>query len=128
MYKKVFNYMILGLGVYGLTFALVTIFYKDDPQGMIWQDREAFNKRYFSRLHLDSPIFLDHVFNQLGSPDLTFAKRIDADVYQIIYYRTDHKHADGITTKDECTSMLFKNERLVDFGNNAELKYDKVAQ
>lgn len=126
MNNKVLKYIVLGLGIYAIAAGLIINFYKDDPQGMYWQDRESFNKRYLSKLKADSPVFLDQVFNNLGSPDLTFAKRKGDDVFQIIYYRTQHEHSDGITTKDECTGMFFKNEQLVAWGPGAEIAYDRV--
>ncbi|WP_372767797.1 DUF3192 domain-containing protein [Pseudoalteromonas sp.] len=126
MNNKILKYIILGLGIYAIAAGLIITFYKDDPQGMYWQDRESFNKRYLNKLKVDKPVFLDQVFNNLGSPDLTFAKRSGDDVFQIIYYRTQHEHSDGITTKDECTGMFFKNEQLVAWGPGAEIAYDKV--
>lgn len=126
MNNKILKYIVLGLGVYAIAAGLIINFYKDDPQGMYWQDRESFNKRYLSKLKVDTPVFLDQVFNNLGSPDLTFAKRSGEDVFQIIYYRTQHEHSDGITTKDECTGMFFKNEQLVTWGPGAEIAYEKV--
>ncbi|MGY8877226.1 MAG: DUF3192 domain-containing protein, partial [Pseudoalteromonas sp.] len=59
MLKKFIRYLILGLGLYALIAALVITFYKDDPQAMIWQDREAFNKRYIEKLSLEQPTTLN---------------------------------------------------------------------
>ncbi|WP_404343950.1 DUF3192 domain-containing protein [Pseudoalteromonas mariniglutinosa] len=125
MFKKVFQYLVLGLGVYALIATLVIIFYKDDPQAMIWQDREAFNKRYIAKLSIEQPADLNGVLDYLGSPDLTYAKRVNNDVWQIIFYRTQHVKSDGITTMDECTGLLFKNGQLVLWGPSA---YDRYLQ
>ncbi|CAM4341901.1 DUF3192 domain-containing protein [Pseudoalteromonas ostreae] len=119
MFKKVFRYLILGLGVYALIATLVINFYKDDPQAMIWQDREAFNKRYIAKLSIATPTNLNTVLEYLGSPDLTFAKRDKEEVWQIIFYRTQHIKSDGITTMDECTGLLFRNGQLIFWGPNA---------
>ncbi|MBB1334439.1 DUF3192 domain-containing protein [Pseudoalteromonas sp. SR44-5] len=119
MFKKVFRYLILGLGVYALIATLVITFYKDDPQAMIWQDREAFNKRYIAKLSVETPTNLNTVLEYLGSPDLTFAKRDKEEVWQIIFYRTQHIKSDGITTMDECTGLLFKNGELILWGPSA---------
>jgi len=75
MFKKFIRYLILGLGLYALIAASVIMFYKDDPQAMIWQDREAFNKRFIEKLSLEEPTTLNSVLDYLGSPDLTYAKR-----------------------------------------------------
>ncbi|WP_273046571.1 DUF3192 domain-containing protein [Pseudoalteromonas sp.] len=123
MLKKFSRYLILGLGLYALIAALVITFYKDDPQAMIWQDREAFNKRYIEKLTLKKQTTLNSVLDYLGSPDLTYAKREGEQVLQIIFYRTQHIASDGITTIDECTGLLFKNGQLILWGPNAYKKY-----
>lgn len=125
MLKKFIRYLILGLGLYALIATLVIAFYKDDPQAMIWQDRESFNKRYIEKLSLDSQTTLNTVLNYLGSPDLTFAKRDNEQVLQIIFYRTQHITSDGITTMDECTGLLFKNGQLILWGPSAYSKYQE---
>ena len=125
MLKKFIRYLILGLGLYALIATLVIAFYKDDPQAMIWQDRESFNKRYIEKLSLDSQTTLNTVLDYLGSPDLTFAKRDDEQVLQIIFYRTQHITSDGITTMDECTGLLFKNGQLILWGPSAYSKYQE---
>lgn len=61
------------------------MFYKDDPQAMIWQDREAFNKRYIEKLRLEDTFTLNNVLEYLGSPDLTYAKRDGEQVWQVIF-------------------------------------------
>jgi len=33
------------------------------------------------------------------------------DEYRVLYYRTQRLHADGDTTKDETTPLIFKNEK-----------------
>lgn len=125
MLKKFIRYLILGLGLYALIATLVIAFYKDDPQAMIWQDRESFNKRYIEKLSLNSQTTLNTVLDYLGSPDLTFAKRDNEQVLQIIFYRTQHITSDGITTMDECTGLLFKNGQLILWGPSAYSKYQE---
>lgn len=125
MLKKFIRYLILGLGLYALIATLVIAFYKDDPHAMIWQDRESFNKRYIEKLSLDSQTTLNTVLDYLGSPDLTFAKRDNEQVLQIIFYRTQHITSDGITTMDECTGLLFKNGQLILWGPSAYSKYQE---
>ena len=123
MFKKFFRYLILGLGLYALIATSVIMFYKDDPQAMIWQDREAFNKRYIEKLRLEDTFTLNDVLEYLGSPDLTYARRDGEQVWQVVFYRTQHKTSDGITTMDECTGLLFKNGQLIMWGPRAYEKY-----
>ncbi len=112
MIKKILQYVFLGLAVYAGIVMLVINFYKDDPSAMIWQDREAFNKRFIEKLSVDSDIVLDEVLETLGSPDLTYVKKSEGNVMQIVFYRTQLVKPDGITTQDECTGLLFENGKL----------------
>jgi hypothetical protein len=128
MFKKVLQYIILGLAVYASIVMLVINFYKDDPQAMIWQDREAFNNRFISKLDETESMPLEEVLETLGSPDLTYVSKQHDDVFQIVYYRTQLVKSDGITTQDECTGLLFKNGILLVWGENATLEYDKVSK
>ncbi len=124
MVKKVLRYVILGIGIYALIAGLVITFYKDDPGAMIWQDREAYNKRFIAKLSADEPRQIEEVLDVLGTPDLTFVKKRGDDLYQIVYYRTQHVKSDGITTQDECTGLLFKNKLLILWGPSAETAYN----
>ncbi|MBQ4810647.1 hypothetical protein A7985_09380 [Pseudoalteromonas luteoviolacea] len=126
MIKKVLQYIFLGLAVYAGIVFLVINFYKDDPRAMVWKDREAFNKRFISKLKPNAEMELDTVLDNLGSPDLTYVKSDDQDVYQIVFYRTQLMKPDGITTQDECTGMLFKNGQLVLWGAGAIVAYEKA--
>lgn len=127
MIKKVLQYIILGLAVYASIVMLVINFYKDDPQAMIWQDREAFNNRFISKLDESEVMHLDEVLETLGSPDLTYVSKQQGNVFQIVFYRTQLVKSDGITTQDECTGLLFKNGILLVWGDNATLEYTKIS-
>ncbi|MCF6439681.1 DUF3192 domain-containing protein [Pseudoalteromonas luteoviolacea] len=126
MIKKVLQYIFLGLAVYAGIVYLVINFYKDDPRAMLWKDREAFNKRFISKLRPDTKMNLEAVLDNLGSPDLTYVKSDDDTVFQIVYYRTQLMKPDGITTQDECTGLLFKNGQLILWGAGAIVAYEKA--
>ncbi|MCF2855998.1 DUF3192 domain-containing protein [Pseudoalteromonas sp. SMS1] len=126
MIKKVLQYIFLGLAVYAGIVFLVINFYKDDPRAMVWKDREAFNKRFISKLKPNAKMELDTVLDNLGSPDLTYVKSDKEDIYQIVFYRTQLMKPDGITTQDECTGMLFKNGQLILWGAGAIVAYEKA--
>ncbi|CAH9065206.1 hypothetical protein PSECIP111951_03598 [Pseudoalteromonas holothuriae] len=126
MIKKVLQYIILGLAVYAAIVMLVINFYKDDPQAMIWQDREAFNNRYINKLKPEQSVQIDQVLETLGSPDLTYVKKQPSKMLQIVYYRTQLVKPDGITTQDECTGLLFENGKLILWGPAANVAYEKA--
>lgn len=89
---------------------------------MGWEDREQFNKVQIEKL---SPgVTHESILDLLGSPDISEAKRVNGDVVQVMYYRTQHKKADGLTSQDECTPLLFKNKKLVAMGEQAETEFE----
>lgn len=59
------------------------------------------------------------VQQQLGTPDFSDLWAIDETHYQVLYYRTQRMHADGMTTRDECTPIVFINGVLKGTGELA---------
>jgi hypothetical protein len=119
MNKKVITRIFLALAAYGIFVLLVMTFYDDSPDQMQWEDREAYNKQFIAKVQLDQFTF-EQAITQLGSPDITEAKKIEEDKFQVMFYRTQHVKSDGITTQDECTFLLFINGVLkeIGLGNN----------
>jgi outer membrane protein assembly factor BamE (lipoprotein component of BamABCDE complex) len=117
MNKKVVKRIIIGMALYALFVAAVITFYPDTPQDMNWKDREEYNKVQISKLELGFE--KKQILELLGSPDITEAKRNGNTELQVMFYRTQHKQADGITTEDECTPLLFKDNVLVAWGESA---------
>jgi hypothetical protein len=123
MDKKVVKFVTIGFGLYAVFAAAVLFFYEDNPDQMAWEDRQAYNKRYISQLSLEQNVVRVDVIERLGSPDLTEAKQVQDNRYQVMFYRTQHQQSDGITTKDECTPLLFKDDKLVAWGDSAYQEY-----
>ena len=40
----------------------------------------------------------------------------DGEEVRVLFYRTNHKHSDGETTRDETTPLVFRNDQLVGWG------------
>lgn len=126
MKVKIIVLLLAGLALYAALTSSVLLFYKDDPEQMNWQDRESFNAKYIYKLDLTKTIARDQVIDYLGGPDITEAKRQQQQVYQVLYYRTHRTKTDGITTKDECTAILFKNQQLIAIGETAVEQYNQL--
>ncbi len=95
---------------------------------MQWNDREAFNRKYIAQLpQLPTPD-RQQVIGRLGGPDITEAVKVQQDIYQLMYYRTKRAISDGITTKDECSPLLFKNQRLIAIEAQALSQYQQAVQ
>ncbi len=126
MNKRFWWWIIPVICLYPLLTWLVLNFYPDDPSHMQWNDREAFNRKYITQL-LQHPVTeRQHVINRLGGPDITEAVKLENDIYQLMYYRTKRAISDGITTKDECSPLLFKNQRLIAVEAEAISRYQQA--
>ncbi|MFN3710963.1 MAG: DUF3192 domain-containing protein [Alishewanella aestuarii] len=123
MKLKLLMLLIGGVLLYVLATYSVLRFYPDDPAQMNWMDREAFNARFIGRLQPDASMRQELLISRLGSPDITEAFRSEQQIYQLLYYRTHRKAADGITTADECTALLFVDRQLVAVGEAAVIQY-----
>lgn len=115
MSKKVITRIFLALVAYGIFVMLIMMFYDDSPGNMMWKDREAYNRQYIAKVKLDNFTF-EQALTELGSPDITEAKKVVNDHFQVMFYRTQHVKSDGITTQDECTFLLFINGVLKEVG------------
>jgi hypothetical protein len=116
--KKIIAIILVALGAYGIFVTLVVNFYDDSPANMQWEDREAYNQQFITKLELEKFNF-NSAIEQLGSPDITEAKIVNESRYQVSFYRTQHVKSDGITTQDECTALLFTNGILTAIGKTA---------
>ena len=82
-----------------------------------FEDREYDNRKKIARLQLNSSF--NDVQSTLGVADFNEVYEKNGENIQVLYYRTNRKHKDGITTKDECTPLIFKNGELVSWGDSA---------
>lgn len=126
MNTKIVSRLLIAVILYGIFAAAVMYLYEDTPKTMQWDEREGFNRQYIAKLNLDS-VSIDQIILDLGSPDLTEAQKVKDQNYQVMFYRTQHHHSDGITTQDECTALLFKDGFLVGIGENAYQDYQALS-
>ncbi|QYK00436.1 DUF3192 domain-containing protein [Shewanella psychrotolerans] len=101
--------------------AVVVLVYEPTPDSMDWEDRQAYNKAKLTEITLGTPV--DEVKTLLGRADFSEAKTINNDTLQVLFYRTHHIKSDGETTRDECTPLLFKNNKLIAWGQDTYQQY-----
>lgn len=119
---KMLKIVIIGFAIYFAAAALILQMYQANPEHMSWQERETFNSKQIGRLDLG--IAKGDVITLLGSPDISEAKAThDGQELLVLFYRTHHVKSDGITTRDECTPLLFKNDKLIAWGADAYSDY-----
>jgi len=81
-----------------------------------WRVEQRENRDIISSLELQTK--RSRVLDRLGAPNFSEAFTKNGDEYRVLYYRTQHRHSDGDTTKDETTPLVFKNDRLIGWGQD----------
>ncbi len=89
----------------------------DNDRHADWREHQRENLRIINQLEINDS--RNYVVEQLGAPDFSEAFAKDSDSYRVLFYRTQHRHSDGETTKDETTPLVFKNDRLIGWGHDA---------
>jgi hypothetical protein len=82
-----------------------------------WEDRQRNNAKKIQKLELGRTISSIKV--DFGEPDLVESFRREAKDYKVLFYRTQHTHSDGMTTRDETTPLVFVEDILVGWGESA---------
>jgi outer membrane protein assembly factor BamE (lipoprotein component of BamABCDE complex) len=106
----------------GLTLALSGCVISVDGDGRDeyhsdWEDREHKNRKNIA--NLQPQLSQEEVSDRLGVPDFSEFFEKDGDQYHVLYFRTQRKDSDGVTTKDECTPLVLRNGALVGWGDSA---------
>lgn len=126
---KIIKGIAIALALYIAFFVGVFNYFPDKPEKMGWEDRQDYNKVQIEKItevSLEKEFYHKDILTMLGGPDISEAKMSGEDKIQVMYYRTQHKRADGITSQDECTPLLFKNDKLVALGEKAEKQFENA--
>lgn len=79
-----------------------------------WRDTERRNMNRIEELHMGAE--LGAVRGKLGEPQFVEAFAGKDGDYKVLFYRTQHAHSDGETTRDETTPVVFRNGVLIGYG------------
>lgn len=82
-----------------------------------WRHQQKENRELISTLELQTE--RSRVLMKLGAPNFSEAFSRNGDEYRVLYYRTQHRHSDGETTLDETTPLVFRNDRLIGWGEES---------
>lgn len=85
--------------------------------GSTWSEREEDNREQIGRLNIGASI--NSVRNKMGVPDFDELLLKNEKEHRVLFYRTQRNKGDGVTTKDECTPIVFVNGALIGFGETA---------
>ena len=119
MRKSLVALLISAPLVMGLTGCVVAIDGKSHDSDSIHNshNRAEQNREHIAAL-IPSMSFAD-VTARFGIADFNENYQKNGENIQVLFYRTHHVHKDDLTTKDECTPLIFKQSRLVSWGESA---------
>ena len=83
--------------------------------GSDWEDEQRENREIISNLEIGME--RTQVVSKLGTPNFSEAFTRDGDEFRVLFFRTQHRHSDGDTTRDETTPLVFRNDTLIGWGN-----------
>jgi len=82
-----------------------------------WRDAQDHNREAISQLKLGTAS--RDVVADLGTPDDSEAFTDNGAEVRVLFYRTTRRHADGETSRDETTPLVFRDGLLVGWGKEA---------
>ncbi len=106
--------VVLGMGLQGCVIAVGGEGYKSASD---YRHGEQRNRQYIASLTEGTA--LATVEAELGTPNFSDLVTVDGTRYRVLYYRTHRVHADGNTTRDECTAVVFADGLLIGTGDLA---------
>ena len=116
--KKALLILPLSLALSGCVIVADGDWDDDDYSSSSWKAEQRQNREKISNLSLG--LQRSEVIEQMGTATFTEAFTADnGSGYQVLYYRTHREHGDGETTKDETTALVFENDKLIGWGNDA---------
>lgn len=121
MKKSLLTFLVGAPLVLPLTGCVVAVGGDDDRAHFIssdFDDREYSNRQKIARILLNSS-FVD-VSSQLGVSDFNESYQKDGKQIQVLFYRTNRVHKDGLTTRDECTYLYFVDGLLQETGRGGD--------
>ncbi|WP_299803506.1 DUF3192 domain-containing protein [uncultured Shewanella sp.] len=101
--------------------AVIMLTYEPTPDEMHWEDRQAYNKAMMSEVAIGQNIA--EIKSLFGKADFTEAKISNEQNLEVLFYRTHHETSDGETSKEECTPLLFKQGKLIAWGEDTYQQY-----
>lgn len=115
MYAKTIMMAALAVALSGCVIAVDGNHDYDDDSN--WQKTQRYNMQQVNKLQLD--MSADDIHTLMGKPDFTESFTKSGETVQVLFYRTHHDKSDGKTTKEECTPLIFKQNKLVGWGDKA---------
>jgi len=97
-----------------LSGCVISVHDGDDGYTSSWKNKQKENAELISQLQLGT--LINDVTADLGGADDSEGFSYKGADYVVLYYRTRHVRSDGETTRDETTPLVFKNGKLIGWG------------
>ena len=111
MKKTILALIVLAPLTLGLTGCVIAVGGENgNSSSTHFEDREYENRKKIAGIQLNRT--LSDVSREMGVADFNETYLEDGKTINVLYYRTQRLHKDGLTTKDECTKMIFVNNAL----------------
>ncbi|MEO0437551.1 MAG: DUF3192 domain-containing protein [Pseudomonadota bacterium] len=110
------NVLTKTLVVLIITFLASGCIYIDGERvsGEDWRETQRDNREAISELEIGTT--RSQIVRELGTPNDSEAFTFNGEEMRVLFYRTQRRHSDGDTTRDETTPLIFKNDVLVGWG------------
>lgn len=115
--QKTLPAIALALAIPALSGCVVAVGDVKADREASWQQMERENRSAISQLEPGMPI--ENVRARLGTPEFSESMAFEDGHYRVLFYRTQRRKADGMTTRDETTPLIFRNGELIEWGEAA---------
>lgn len=116
--NKLSRFAVLGLAAIVLSGCVVSVGNsRGTDREASWQQAERENREAIASL--EQGLTVGEIRYRMGTPDFLESVTVDGLAYQVLFYRTHRVRADGMTTRDETTPLVFEEGRLVGWGEVA---------
>lgn len=92
-----------------------------DESGDISRRESALEQQKYNRVAVPKIALgtsIESVRQDLGEPHFAEAFTRDDGEYRVLFYRTHRTHADGDTTRDETTPVVFRDGAVIGIGDD----------
>jgi len=113
---KVFTRFLVIAAIVGMLPACVIVNGEPGWGHHDWKDEQRENREIIAGL--DIGMQRSEVVSRLGTPNFSEAFTRDGEEFRVLFFRTQHRHSDGDTTRDETTPLVFRNDSLIGWGDD----------
>jgi hypothetical protein len=111
VYPRLFVILLLSVAASGCVYIN-----GERVSGEDWRAEQRTNRELISQLEIG--MTRSAVITKLGTPADSEAFTRDGREMRVLFYRTQWKHSDGETSRDETTPLVFEDDALLGWGNS----------